>query len=62
LEDENREGIEPGRKTIVPTRISPSSTGFSLCSFDFSLPQIKTTQAEACATKTATNRLFPQPE
>jgi hypothetical protein len=28
-----------------------SSTGFSLCSFDFGLPQIKTTQAEACATK-----------
>jgi hypothetical protein len=28
-----------------------SSTGFSLCSFDFRLPQIKTTQAEACATE-----------
>jgi hypothetical protein len=32
-----------------------SSTGFSLCSFDFGLPQIKTTQAEACATE---KRLF----
>jgi hypothetical protein len=28
-----------------------SGTGFSLCSFDFRLPQIKTKQAEACATK-----------
>jgi hypothetical protein len=38
-----------------------SSTGFSLCSFDFRLSQIKTTQAEACATKTCSeNWLFPQ--
>jgi hypothetical protein len=28
-----------------------SGTGFSLCSFDFSVAQIKTTQAEACATE-----------
>jgi hypothetical protein len=28
-----------------------SGTGFSLCSFDFRLPPIKTTQAEACATE-----------
>jgi hypothetical protein len=27
-----------------------------MCSFDFSLPQIKTTQAEACATKNIANR------
>jgi hypothetical protein len=26
-----------------------SSTGFSLCSFDFSLEEIKAAQAEACA-------------
>jgi hypothetical protein len=35
-----------------------SSTGFSLCSFDFRLPQIKPTQAEACATKNPPFRIF----
>jgi hypothetical protein len=30
-----------------------SSTGFSLCSFDFRLPQIKTTQAEVFSLMTS---------
>ena len=28
-----------------------SSTGFSLCAFDFGVAKVKTTQAEACATQ-----------